>query len=108
RLLPEQETRISYTRLEPLANSVQLLLSMLIHHACRDDAGRLALFRRFAAPLLPPGRQLLPVERCSLKALAQAMQQVRQLSPLLQKSLLDTCADIILVDGKVQVEEMEL
>jgi Zn-dependent protease with chaperone function len=108
RLLPEQETRISYTRLEPLANSMQLLLSMLIHHACRDDAGRQALFRRFAAPLLPPGRQLLAVERCSLKALAQAMQQVRQLSPLLKKSLLDTCADIILVDGKVQVEEMEL
>ena len=108
RLLPQPSNTVRYTRLEQLAGSVQLLLSMLIHHASRAANEQQALFTRFAAPLLPPGRQLLPLEKCSLKALTQATQQVRQLSPLAKKSLLDSCADIVLMDNKVQVEEMEL
>lgn len=108
RLLPTKASTVLYTRLDQLAGSVQLLLSMLIHHASHAAAAQQELFQRFASPLLPAGRQLLPLEKCSLKTLTQAMQQLRQLSPLLQKPLLDTCADIILVDAKVQVEEMEL
>lgn len=108
RLLPRPPARITHTRLAPLAGQLQLLLSMLIHQASQESAVQQDLFRRLAAPLLPPGRQLLPLEKCSLLALSKALKEIRLLTPLLKQSLLDCCADIILADRLVQVGEMEL
>jgi hypothetical protein len=108
RMQQEPPTKVNATRLEQLAPQVQLLLSMLIHVSTRNLAEQQQLFASLARPLLPAGRQLLPIEKCSLKSLASALDQLRGLTPLLKKPLLDTCADIILADRKVQVEEVEL
>lgn len=108
RLLPRPAEKTSYSRLETLAGQIQLLLSMLIHQASQEPAVQQTLFRRFATSLLPPGRVLLPLEKCSLVALAHALKEIRRLSPLQKKSLLDCCADIVMADQLVQVGEAEL
>lgn len=108
RLLPLPATSMTVSRLERLAPQAQLLLSALIHTSAQDAEEQQRLFKQFVAPLLPPGRQLLPLQRCALKPLVAALGELNRLTPLVKRLLLDCCADIILADQKIQVEEAEL
>lgn len=108
RLITRSEVPMDVTRMERLAPQVQLLLSTLIYTSASDANEQQQLFKQFAAPLLPPGRQLLPLQRCALQPLVNALKELNRLTPLNKKSLLFCCADIIVADRKIQVEEAEL
>ncbi|MFP1681077.1 M48 family metalloprotease [Alloalcanivorax sp. C16-1] len=104
RRLPGLEIR----RLSAVANEIQVVFSVL---AWAGDSARttaLAAFQRATHGLLPPGRLLLPPDRCGPDRLRTAVDRLTRLTPLLKAPLIDAAADLVLSDGQVQVAEAEL
>ena len=101
-----------YTSLKPLAPACASLLSTLAHFGSTDSAQAADAFRRATAQLQLPGLTLLPLESCGLKAVSDALDQLRGLSPRVApkatRSLLEACAACIAADGQVTVTEAEL
>ncbi len=100
--------KVRFKRYEQVAADLQMLLSLMVHASGASDDEARSLFQRTASTLLDGGRALLPRERCTLPALQTALTNLRDLTPLLKAPLVDTLADIIVADGKVQVAEVEL
>ncbi|MCC4307298.1 M48 family metalloprotease [Alcanivorax marinus] len=95
-------------RLSAVANEIQVVFSVL---AWAGDSARttaLAAFQRATHGLLPPGRLLLPPDRCGPPRLQTAVDRLTRLTPLLKAPLIDAAADLVLSDGQVQVAEAEL
>jgi hypothetical protein len=100
--------KVRFRRYDQVADEIRLVLSLLVHASGARDADADALFQRTRSTLLDTGTGLLPLAQCSLKALDGALQNLRDLTPLLKGPLVDTLADAILADNKVQVAELEL
>lgn len=99
---------VRFRRYSQVAGDIQLLLSIIVFSGGARDDDAVALFSRARGSLLPPGRTLLPASRCTLNALHKALRNLRDLTPLLKGPLVDTLADIIVADSKIQVAEIEL
>lgn len=99
---------VRFRRYEQVRKEIQLVLSLMVHAggARGDDAD--ALFQRLAGPMLGQCDTLLPLADCTLPALEASLEKLRDLTPLLKGPLIDTLADAILADGKIQVAELEL
>lgn len=100
--------KVRFRRYDQLSDEIRLVLSLLVHASGARDADADALFERVRSTLLNNSTGLLPLAQCSLKALDTALQNLRDLTPLLKGPLVDTLADAILADNKVQVAELEL
>lgn len=99
---------VRFRRYAQVSGDIQLLLSLIIYSGGARDDMAVTLFNRTRGALLPPGRTLLPAARCTLNGLHKALLNLRDLTPLLKGPLVDTLADIIVADGKIQVAEIEL
>lgn len=100
--------KVRFRRYDQLSDEIRLVLSLLVHASGARDADAEALFERTRSTLLDNSTSLLPLAQCSLKSLDTALQNLRDLTPLLKGPLVDTLADAILADNKVQVAELEL
>lgn len=108
RLHPRPPVEPRYSSLHQVANSLQRLLSTLIYTSASQPQTRRGLFEKHAQPLLPSGRILLEEKRCTLPALAKALDDMRYLPPMLRRMVMDKCADIVLDDKIIKVEELEM
>lgn len=99
---------IRFRQYPQLANQIQLILSLMVHASGSAQEAAELLFRRASGTLLPPGRTLLPLEKCRIENLDQALTDLRDLTPLLKAPLLDALADIARADGRIQVQQAEL
>jgi len=100
--------RTRFRRYGALAAELQLLFSVLTWASGAEDGEARALFQRSTHGLLPAGRTLLPLTRCGSHKLGHAVDRLADLSPLLKGPVIDAAADLVLADGKVQVQEAEL
>lgn len=100
--------RTRFRRYGALAAELQLLFSVLTWASGAEDGEAQALFQRSTHGLLPTGRTLLPLTHCGSHKLGRAVDRVADLSPLLKGPVIDAAADLVLADGKVQVQEAEL
>lgn len=100
--------RVRFKRYDQVAADLQILLSLLVHASGEKDDAAAQLFKRSCTSLISNGRTLLPLDRCSMDALDRALENLRDLTPLLKGPLVDTLADMVLDDGKIQVSELEL
>jgi hypothetical protein len=50
----------------------------------------------------------MPLTHCGSHKLSNAIERLADLSPLLKGPVIDAAADLVLADGKVQVQEAEL
>ncbi len=97
-----------FNRYRAVAGELQLAFSVMTWASgARDEQAR-ALFRQASHGLLPEARTLLPLSQCSSQRLGQALDRLADLSPLLKGPVIDGLADLVLVDGKVQVSEAEM
>jgi hypothetical protein len=97
-----------FNRYRSVAGELQLAFSVMTWASgARDEQAR-ALFRQASHGLLPEARTLLPLSQCSSQRLGQALDRLADLSPLLKGPVIDGLADLVLVDGKVQVSEAEM
>jgi len=108
RLNPRPAVEPHYSSLHQVANSLQRLFSTLIHISASQPQNQSELFEKHAQALLPPGRVLLEKKRCTLPALASALDDMRYLTPMLRRMIIDKCADIVLEDKIIKVEELEM
>lgn len=108
RLHPLAAPTQQHTALHDVAPSLALLFAALIYQSSQVPEEQQALFNQHVAPLLPAGYTLLPHSACGLKALSDALEDIRALTSFLKQVVLDVCSDIILADQKIQVEELEL
>lgn len=104
----ERNRRVRFRRYGQLENDIQLVFSLLAHVSGSDDEAAREAFSRHTAVLLPPARTLLPVRHCKMARLDQALENLRDLTPILKGPLVDAMADMVLSDNKVQVAEAEL
>lgn len=100
--------RTRFRRYGALAAELQLLFSVLIWASGAEAEEARTLFQRSTHGLLPAGRTLLPLTHCASHKLSHAMDRLADLSPLLKGPVIDAAADLVLADGKVQVQEAEL
>jgi len=97
-----------FNRYRAVAGELQLAFSVMTWASgARDEQAR-ALFRQASHGLLPEARTLLPLSQCNSQRLGQALDRLADLSPLLKGPVIDGLADLVLVDGKVQVSEAEM
>ena len=90
------------------AAELQLLFSVLTWASGAENEEARTLFQRSTHGLLPAGRTLLPLTHCGSHKLGHAVDGLADLSPLLKGPVIDAAADLVLADGKVQVQETEL
>ncbi len=100
--------QVRFRQYPAVASQIQLVMSLMIHASGAKGEVAENLFRGAAIALLPAGTGLVPLEQCRLEALDQALQDLRDLMPLLKGPLLDGLADIARADGLIQVQEAEL
>jgi uncharacterized tellurite resistance protein B-like protein len=100
--------RIRFRQYPAAADQIQLVLSLMVHASGTKAEQAETLFQRASGALLPPGRSLLSVKDCNIEALDQALQDLRDLTPLLKGPLLEGLADVARADGRIQVQEAEL
>lgn len=100
--------QVRFRQYPAVASQIQLVMSLMIHASGAKGEAAESLFRGAAIALLPAGTGLLPLGQCRLEALDQALQDLRDLMPLLKGPLLDGLADIARADGLIQVQEAEL
>ena len=100
--------RTRFRRYGALAAELQLLFSVLTWASGAEDEEARTLFQRSTHGLLPAGRTLLPLTHCASHKLGNAVDRLADLSPLLKGPVIDAAADLVLADGKVQVQEAEL
>ena len=100
--------RTRFRRYGALAAEIQLLFSVLTWASGAENEEARTLFQRSTHGLLPAGRTLLPLTHCGSHKLGHAVDGLADLSPLLKGPVIDAAADLVLADGKVQVQETEL
>jgi hypothetical protein len=100
--------RTRFRRYGALAAELQLLFSVLTWASGADEKDARTLFQLSTHGLLPAGRTLLPLTHCGSHKLSNAIERLADLSPLLKGPVIDAAADLVLADGKVQVQEAEL
>ena len=100
--------QVRFRQYPAVASQIQLVMSLMVHASGASGEAAENLFRGAALALLPTGTGLLPLAQCPIDALDAALQDLRDLMPLLKGPLLDGLADIARADGLIQVQEAEL
>ena len=99
-----------YKKAEQVADSYQLVLSMLAHHG-HGDSDEKTTTRAFGRGANAAGLytlELLPVSQCSLDEFVKAVNKLANCYPLLKPRLLKGLAQCVQHDGKITVEEKEM
>ncbi|WP_236564180.1 hypothetical protein [Alcanivorax xiamenensis] len=91
-----------------MATDLQVIFSALAWAADSARHTAVTLFQQSTRGLLPAGRQLLPPDRCTPERMNNAVARLNRLTPPLKSAVIDTAADLILADGRIQVAETEL
>jgi len=89
---------------------VSVLLSALARAGAADGslAAATAALKRAAVSLSLPDLALLPENECGTTALDGALDALAALHPLRKRELLAACAECVVADGMMRIEEVEL
>src|SRR5690554_627077 len=102
----ERAPKVRFTSFKPVKADIQKVLAVLarVGSQHRDELERSynAIISRFSKTPQPRP------ERCTLTELTLSLERLSGLSPLLKDPLLQSCADLILHDGQVGIEEFEI
>jgi Zn-dependent protease with chaperone function len=111
RLSPErsapQRARVRYRSLSGVQPELQLLLSLLAHAGAFEAGDAERAFAAGAQRLagLEQGMELLPQSERLLFGLAEALTELRALSPQLCAQVVDACAHAVIADRRVTDDE---
>ena len=104
-LVAQRPTLYSLTPVKP---SIAQLLALLARYSAPDPEQQrqnfYQVYRTFSTKPVDEILQRTP----SAKQIYRAIQQLKQLTPLLKQPVIDACIDIVLIDGSTTVTEFEL
>ena len=94
-------------KLRVVQGDINLVVSSLVHVAGGSEQDKQALHQRMMRVLTKTPASLLANQEIHTKALFSSLKKLKHLSPMLKRSLMDVCGDIVLHDGIVQGSEYE-
>lgn len=97
----------SIKKLRVVQGDINLVISSLVHVAGGSEQDKQALHQRMMRVLTKTPARLLANQEIHTKALFSSLKKLKHLSPMLKRSLMDVCGDIVLHDGIVQGSEYE-
>lgn len=100
--------KVKYHSFRPLLGDIQRIISILVQSSGQASDKIAASYTRVLATFTSNDMAMIPIRQCGYKDIAQALNRLRLLSPMLKKSIIDACADAILDDGIVMPTEAEL
>ena len=86
---------------------INRVLSSLIHASGGTDEDKEILHKRMIRVLTKQSLNLLTEQEVNSKALFTSLKKLKHLSPMLKRSLIDVCGDIVLHNGIIQSGEYE-
>lgn len=110
-LMPEgrRADRVRYRRFGEVADSLGTLLSLAARSATNTPDEAKACYEESVAGFEDRTVNLGPIrETVSSKALIEALNNLRGLSPMLKPSVIDACGHCVLRDGQIVVREYEI
>lgn len=99
---------VKFYTFEAVLPEIRLLLSVLARAGGGDAAAVEATYRHGMAQFTREPGAMTPPAQCTLAALTAALGRLDQLAPLLQRPLVEACADCVIRDGRVLPAEAEL
>jgi Zn-dependent protease with chaperone function len=102
---------IEFHSLKPLLTDCTVLVSGLAHLGHTDASQAQVAFTQGMAELplgAGPSPALLPMAKCGLAAVDQALDRIARATPQIRKQVLSACAVAVASDGSVQPGEAEL
>lgn len=97
----------SIKKIGVVAYEINVIISSLIHLAGGSPEQQQALHQRMIKVFSMPSQTLIEQGRLKPKDIYNTLKKLRALSPMLKRSLMDVCGDIVLHDGIVQGSEYE-
>jgi Zn-dependent protease with chaperone function len=104
----ENAAEPKYFRYEQVIDEIRLLLSVLARTGAESEEAAAATYRHVMTQFRRPPGDPASLKECSLAALTAALEKLNRLAPLLKKSVIESCADCVIHDGKVLPREAEL
>ncbi|MBK9139111.1 MAG: M48 family metallopeptidase [Verrucomicrobia bacterium] len=107
---PQPRRMAQVYALRSLTRECGTLLSALAHLSGEDGPAREAAFQRGVAALgnLAEPLALQPLPACGIEQIGQALDRLNDLTPMLKKTVLSGCVNVVAHDGLVQPDEAEL
>jgi hypothetical protein len=90
-----------------VSHEMNVVISSLIHVTGSAQNEKESLYARMVSVLGLKDRTLLEKTAITPRALYDTLNKLKHLSPMLKRSLMDVCGDIVLHDGIVRSSEYE-
>ena len=105
----KQPNRSGHTikKLDVVAYEVNIIVSSLVYNAGGSALEKQALHKRMMDVFVMPKQALIEASDIKAKQIYISLKKLKTLSPMLKRSLMDVCGDIVLHDGIVQGSEYE-
>ncbi|MCW9013046.1 MAG: M48 family metallopeptidase [Gammaproteobacteria bacterium] len=104
----ERADKIRFYSFKPVLVDIQLILSVLCHSSQQSAEKKQQMFQRGLSTFTQKEMPLLSVKQFSIKTIRHSLNRLCQLSPMLKKSVINACADVVIDDGIMLPEEAEL
>jgi Zn-dependent protease with chaperone function len=105
----KKPNRSSHTikKLDVVAYEINVIVSSLVYNAGGSELEKQALHKRMMDVFVMPAQGLIAAPDIKAKQIYMSLKKLKTLSPMLKRSLMDVCGDIVLHDGIVQGSEYE-
>jgi Zn-dependent protease with chaperone function len=91
-----------------ITEELKLLLSLMGHASKQPQHRKQAAYEKGMTSFGVISASISPVDQCNPRLITQILNKLSQLSPLLKKSVIDACVDMVLDDGIIMPIEAEL
>jgi Zn-dependent protease with chaperone function len=100
--------KVKIFSIKSVAEELKLLLSLMGHASKQSQDKKQIAYEKATSSFGIISTTMLRTEQCKFNAIEKVLNTFSQLSPLLKKSVLVACADMVLEDGIVMPAEAEL
>ncbi|MGR6872123.1 M48 family metallopeptidase [Pseudomonas sp. HK3] len=106
---PKKPNRSSHTikKFDVVSYEVNVIVSSLVHNAGGQAQEKTALHQRMMDVFVMKQQSLIAEKDVQTKDIYNSLKKLKTLSPMLKRSLMDVCGDIVLHDGIIQGSEYE-
>ncbi len=105
---PSSGEKIRYRRFAPVLPEIRILLTLMSKTGARSAQHSREAYTRAMRSFTKINLAQADEAYCKLESMEGILGKLSELSPLLKGSLISACADCVLYDGKITLEEAEL
>ena len=100
--------KIKYYSFKPVSRELQLIFSVMALAGGGSRSDRHQAYRKVSRGFSMQSLEMLGARDVSIEKMVRALEKLSQLSPILKRSVLEACADIVVQDQQLKASETEL